>query len=625
MGRLAEIHAAVGERQSNLYSLLVACLYLIVFVAVPAAMTKFEDNVDGLVGYPSFFIGLALACAIPWAIAAWVLYRYSPPRLRTAYIYFGFALLLLAIVYGFFYKVDAGVLDLFKLSQPDLLRPTVVAAVVDTAVLLGCLLLSAYLLLRHTAWGHNGLVILIFASLATTGVSLYSVYERIHRKSEEEFSQGNNALFSFSKEGKNVLLIFVDGAMSGYLPDILREDPSLVGKFPGFTWFSNVVSTGNRTLNGLPAVFGGFDYTVGAINGRPGSSLKEKLSAAYKPYVENFYQHGYQVMYSDPFWFGLERKGDCEYFNELYERDEKGRCIHSIGKQVATQKATARAGRSRELFFGLAKQYVALSIFRLAPNSLKNWIYADGYWMGLSYAWKQREDKYLNNYFSLVNLGEFSDTQAKRDTFTFITTELPRAPLYVDEQTCLPDRALTASDPRIRELLQRYKDENTAAIYQTTKCTVQGLARFMDWFREVGIYDNSMIVFVSDHGWLSFNPLLEGLEDPLLQQRYSMFQAFLMAKGFGSSTPLVESKEFISNASVPGMICETIGGCFDDATGKTIRWQPLLEPVALYETPWQGSSQNRDSFIIEAMYEVSGDVTRRESWKELKPPLRTTP
>ncbi len=623
--RFHDIHEVIGERRGSLYSLLVVCIYLVVFAALPASLTKFEDNIDGLQGYPSFFLGFVLACAVPYFLVAFLVYRVSPPRLRTGLIYIGLAFLLIAIIFGFVYQIDAGVLDLFKFSQPEVLKPSTTGLALDTAILLGCLALAGYLLLRRTAWVANGLVILAIASVAMMAISLYSVHERLNRKSEEQNSQGKNVLFKYSKQGKNVVLVFVDGAMSGYLPDIFREDPSLPGKFAGFTWHSNVVSTGNRTLNGLPAVFGGFDYTVSEINRRPGESLKEKVSAAYKLYVENFHKQGYQVLYSDPFWFGLERKGDCEYFNELYEESGQGRCIHSIGKQVADRKLTVRTGRSTELFLGLAKQYVALSLFKIAPSSLKDWIYSDGQWLGLSYAWKQREDKYLDNYFSLLSLGEFSDTSAPTSTFTFITTELTRAPLFVNEETCIPDRSLTPSDPRIKELLQRYKDVDTVAIYETTKCAVQGLGKFMDWLRANDIYGNTMVVLASDHGWLSHNPLLSQVGGDKQQQRYSMFQAFLMTKGLDSSAPLAESKEFIANANVPGIICEVIGGCYDSTTGKTIRQQKLQEPVLLHETPWQGKSQKKDAFIIEAMYRVSNDVTRPESWQEVMPPKRETP
>ena len=620
-----EIHAALEERRGFLFTLVATGLYLLLVAALPATLVKLEDNIDGLNGYASFVVGFILAWGLLYALAAALIYRFTPPRARTLWVYLGLVLTFTTLVFGFVLQLDAGVLDLFKFSQPDVLTPTGGMVVTDLALLAVCFVAAGWLLARHTAAVVNGLGVLLLACPVLTAVGLYSVHDRINRKSEEEFGQGKGALFSFSQTGKNMLLIFVDGAMTGYLPDILREDPTLEERFRGFTWYSNVVSTGNRTLNGLPAVFGGFDYTVSAINARPGGTLKEKLSAAYRPYVENFHERGYQVLYSDPFWFGLERKGDCEYFNQQYEPTGQGRCIHTIGKQVADKKAAVREGRSGELFMGLAKQYVAISLFKAAPRFLKRAVYGEGQWLGLSYAWKQREDKYLNNFFSLVSIGEFANTAAPRDTFTFITTELTRAPLFVNEETCIPNRALSTADPRIAELLGRYHDPDTVAIYQTTKCAVQGLAKLMDWLRAQGIYDNTMVVLASDHGWLSHNPLLAGFKDRTAQQRFSMFQAFLMTKPYGSAIDLTESKEFISNANVPGLICETIGGCFDRATGKTIRFQPLTEPVLLHETPWQGKSQKSDAFIVEAMYRVQGDVRARASWEDVLPPARSTP
>jgi YidC/Oxa1 family membrane protein insertase len=189
----------------------------------------------------------------------------------------------------------------------------------------------------------------------------------------------------------------------------------------------------------------------------------------------------------------------------------------------------------------------------------------------------------------------------------------------------MPNRNLTVFDRRIKSFLQQYHDEDTVAIYETTQCAFQGLARFMDWLRTRGIYDNTMIVLVSDHGWLSHNPLLQNLTNEKQWIRYSMYQALLMVKSFNASAPLTESREFISNANVPGMICDVIGGCVDQATGKALHFQSLQGSVLLHETPWQGTSQKSDAFIIDALYRVRGDITRPESWQEVMPPKRKTP
>jgi hypothetical protein len=79
-----------------------------------------------------------------------------------------------------------------------------------------------------------------------------------------------------------------------------------------------------------------------------------------------------------------------------------------------------------------------------------------------------------------------------------------------------------------------------------------------------------------------------------------------------------ESREFISNASVPGIVCQVIGGCVDRNTGNRITYKPLTEPVKLYETPWQPQGQNADSYKILNTYEVKDDVSIPANWSKLQ-------
>jgi hypothetical protein len=608
--RFQQMHAGFQNRHATLYSLIATCIFLVVLVALPLSLAAFEDNVDGLHGYPLYFCEIALAAGLLYGLLAFLVYRFSSPALRTGYIYLGATVLFAVLAFGFVFQTDAGVLDNFIFANPAALLFSQTKIALDCLVALACLMLAFYLLSNHLSVLTNAVAVLIIASLSMSAFNLYSIHERISKKSEEEIS-GNRKLFSYSKQGKNVVLLFVDGAMSGYMPDILNDDPSLAKSFNGFSWYSNVVSTGNRTINGLPALFGGFDYTVSEINKRPGPSLEEKVSNAYKLYADNFSKNDYQVLYSDPFWFGFQRKGDCEKFNDLYEKNQQGHCIHTIGKYVGDKLAQAR--EEKQLYTGLAQQYLGVSLFKIAPSSLRQAIYANGEWLGLSYAWRKKEDKYLKNYFSLDSLGKFSDTLAKRNTFTFISNELTRAPLLLNG-SCMPDSTLKSSDPAIKSLMQKYSTVDTAAIYQTTKCTVQMVGQYMEWLKTNGIYDNTMVVVASDHGWVSNNPALKNVNN---QVRYSMFQSFLMIKDLGDTAPLKESKEFISNASVPGIICDVLGGCVDRATGKTIHYQTLQGSVTLHETPWQPSSQNGDSYVIDAMYRVKSDVTKSENWERM--------
>jgi YidC/Oxa1 family membrane protein insertase len=610
---LRQMPNVAEDRQAPLYVLLAASQFVLFGVTMPIAFTSLEDNVDGLKGYLIFFGSAVSIIGLVYCGLAFVIYRLSGKAARTWLIYCGLVGLLGGLTFGLVRQPEAGVLDNFVFAEPVALRSSSATIVIDIGIFAAVAMGAALLLQLRGAWLTNMLSILLIACIGVTALGVYSLAERMYRKSEDEEVQGRK-LFSFSRGSPNVLIIFVDGAMSGYLPQILQDEPGLANKLQGFTWHSNIVSTGNRTINGLPSVFGGFDYTVSAVNRRQTGSLKDKVSDAYKIYVENFSAKGYDVLYSDPFWFGLERKGDCELFNDLYEKTGKGSCIHSIGKQVDRKRQQFADADRFDYFAGLARQYAAVTLFRIAPYSLRERLYDNGNWLGLSYGWKKKEDKYLNNFLSLISLGDLSDVSATTPTFKFITNEITRAPLFLQDN-CLPDHRLTADSPEIRPLVRANTDADTAAIYQTTKCMMRGIAGFMDWMRDRGIYSNTMVVVVSDHGWVSYNPLLRNVPN---QVRYSMFQGFLMIKGFGETKPLEQSREFIANANVPGIVCDTIGGCLDRATNKTIRRSQLTGTVLLHETPWQASGQNRDSYVIDALHSVSDDVTRGESWKTLR-------
>jgi len=588
----------LGATLKSTYLLACACLFMLLVVALPIGFTSLEDNVDGLSGYVSFFVLASLAAAAVFAAicAAW--YWVAGPALRAWTAFLAFVAIVLSLAFAFAHQPDAGMLDNFVFFTPQALAPTASKFVFDAALILTVTSLALWIAVRHAAAMRSAMAILLLASGLSTAASLVSLNQRIDQKLASVQPDGVK-LFKYSKTQPNVLLVFLDGAMSGYVPAVLEDEPQLREQLKGFSWYPNVISTGNRTINGLPSVFGGADYTVGGVNARQQGTLKEKVSDAYKIYVDNFHAKGYDVQYSDPFWFGLVRTGDCELFNALYAKDGKGRCIHSIGKGVEKRKREVTADKTQDFFTGLAKQYLALTVFRVAPHSLKNAVYDGGQWLSMSFAWKKRMDKYLNNFFSLGTMPSVSAVNSDKPTFNFITNEAPRAPFLMDKD-CLPTDVQGAGQ---NASSQRFKDVETQKIFETHRCVLRGVGQFMNWLRTEGIFDNTFVVLVSDHGWVSDNPLLKGIKG---QQTYSMYQAFLMVKDFGSNAALKEDPTYIANFKVPGLICDKIGGCIDKANGRTIRYEPLTAPVTLYETPWQPAGQTLNEYVIEAMHQLSG-------------------
>lgn len=604
-GRTQRLLDSLSGTIGRTYWLACACLFMLVIVALPIGFASLEDNVDGLSGYIPFVLSAALLSSIPALLLCTIAYRLFSPAWRAWTSVLAFCVTTLALVFAFVQQPDAGMLDNFVFFTPQALAPGAGSLALDLFLTGAVIMFSLWLAVRHPNALRNVLGVLLLTSVLSIGASLWSLDKRIDQTLA--VAAPDTTLFRYSRTEPNVLLIFLDGAMSGYIPAILEDEPQLKTQLLGFSWYPNVISSGNRTINGLPSVFGGPDYTVGAINARQDGSLKEKVSDAYRLYVENFHAQGYDVQYSDPFWFGLVRSGDCDLFNQQYAKTGKGRCIHSIGQGVQERKRKVTSEQSSDFFQGLTKQYLAITLFRIAPHSLKNAIYDGGQWLSMSFAWKKRLDKYLNNFFSLHALPQVSSLDSDRPTFNFITNETPRAPFLLDDD-CLPT---DARDGKVSRVAPRFKDAETQKIFETHRCVLLGVGEFVSWMREQGVLDNTYIVLASDHGWVSDNPLLDGIPG---QRKYAMYQAFLMVKPFNADHTLREDPTYIANFNVPGMLCETIGGCLDRATGKTIRYTPLVPPVTLYETPWQPAGQTHDKYVIDAVHENRGPVSQALSW-----------
>ena len=74
----------------------------------------------------------------------------------------------------------------------------------------------------------------------------------------------------------------LDRAMGEYLPYIFNEKPELKEKFAGFTVYTNVISFGGYTNFGVPALFGGYEYTPLEMNKRSDELLVSKHNEALK-------------------------------------------------------------------------------------------------------------------------------------------------------------------------------------------------------------------------------------------------------------------------------------------------------------------------------------------------------
>jgi hypothetical protein len=155
--------------------------------------------------------------------------------------------------------------------------------------------------------------------------------------------------------------------------------------------------------------------------------------------------------------------------------------------------------------------------------------------------------------------------------------------------------------------------------YVTARCTLGLVARYLRWMRDAGVYDNTRIVVVSDHGIVgpvedrSSRAVAGGTQDNVFVRSRSV----LLVKRPGERGPLRVSEEFLPNAEVPRIVCEEIGGCTNPFLGgRPIATQGRDDPFFVSFVPWQFNLQEPDAFVIlQELALVNRDPYDRNGWR----------
>ena len=123
-------------------------------------------------------------------------------------------------------------------------------------------------------------------------------------QNQDDEMQGEEKILTLSRTGKNVIVFMLDRAINGYIPFIFDEKPELKMAFDGFTYYPNTLSFGKYTNFGVPALFGGYEYTPSEMNKRKSEKLADKHDEALLVLPCLFSDEGYSVTVCDPPYAG---------------------------------------------------------------------------------------------------------------------------------------------------------------------------------------------------------------------------------------------------------------------------------------------------------------------------------
>ncbi len=426
----------------------------------------------------------------------------------------------------------------------------------------------------------------------------------------------------FTTTGKNVVVIMMDRMINGYIPYIFNERPDVAQQFEGFTYYPNTISFGVQTLHGAPSLYGGYDYTPYEINARSSELLVDKHNESLRVLPTIFASNGWNVTMADPpyanyYWLpDLSIYDDCEGVNALQLSgvfNDNSEILRYSGEEFETIL-------NRNLF--------CYGFMKIVPYAFQSLLYAEGsynyidtYVQGSAYEIDVGQEGYIEGFGDLNTVQsqlfesfvqEYEVLKAL-DEITEVTDDPQNCFFMFDNcathTTCLLQEpeyvpALSFDNTEYdRTHMDRFTVDGVTmnmesyldySHYECDMAACIALGNWFDYLRENGLYDNTRIILVSDHGQTLGQ--FDNLYIDHLSFDAESVNPILMVKDFGSNEFTV-SYDFMTNADAPYLAAEgLIDNPVNPFTGNPLRYhdefdQQMIFILYDFTIPPEGSTQ----------------------------------
>ena len=441
---------------------------------------------------------------------------------------------------------------------------------------------------------------------------------------------------TLSKRGKNVVIIMMDRQIGHYIPFIMHEKPELKKTFDGFTNYTNAFSYGTYTNVGSPGIFGGYDYIPSEMNKRKEMKLVEKHNEALKVMPRLFSEEGYHVTVLDPTYAGYGWIPDLTIYNDI-----KGVKTGITNQRYSLPELSYTTDSEAKIEL-LKRNLFAYAMFKVSPTAIQDIVYNGGNYNAANRAKENKQtiintaesegmnSSFLNAYAVLCNLNNITHVDNKEtNTFLMMSNDLTHEPMLLQEPEFIPrekvDNVNTSShyykrtDDSGNSL--NLETENQITHYQTNVAAMLKLGEWLEHLQSEGVYDNTRIIIVSDHGRdLADNiaPVIE-FKNNKGEEAYmdsSFFNCTLMVKDF-EKHGFEHSNEQISNADTPAVATEgLINNPINPYTGNRLESFVTQdkEPELIYTFDWQTNKNNGNTFLPANWFTVKGNIYNKENW-----------
>ena len=478
-----------------------------------------------------------------------------------------------------------------------------------------CSAISLYLISKYFSKGIPAVLLAGTIALSSMSVINIAKISTIAAETKEQLSSNSSSYlpsFSMTQDGKNVVVIMLDRGIGPFVPYLLEENPTLKEQFDGFTYYANTVSYGGYTNFGTPPLYGGYEYTPTNMNLRDTELLSEKHNEALKVMPTLFAEENFDVTLLDPSYAGYKWIPDVSIFDGIdgvtaYVAEGKFDDPDLILDKVST--------RQRNFFL--------FSLMKSMPVSVQSPIYNGGVYHAIkSTDTSDVNPKFMSAYHVMQNMSNMTQiTSGDGNTFMLLRSNMTHEAVVLQEPYYTPSssvnnsayypttgKTITAGDSSYlldSEYKLSHYHSNMAALIQ--------LGNWFDYLRECGVYDNTRIIVVSDHG----RDLGIFDDDPNGLHDIEFYLPMLLVKDFGAEG-FTTSEEFMTNADVPTLAMDgLINNPVNPFTGKKIDSSFKTENEThhiIVSDLWNIATNNGYQFLPSEWAAVSGDVRDKANW-----------
>ena len=490
------------------------------------------------------------------------------------------------------------------------------------------LAVAVFLLLRRVRSAALRSAFFVFAAALAVGcvykvVQVNAVLSREwgDLKGEAAVDPGED-IYRFSRTGENVLVIMLDKSINRMVPYLMEAEPELKRQFDGFVYYPDTLSFANHTNYGLPAVFGGYDYSTQASTDRPERTLAEKHNEALTLMPRLFGEAGYDVTFCDPTYAGYREIPDLSVFDGI----PRTRAFNLRGHYMEQYEEYDTVHRKKQV-----NNMLGYSLYRVLPSFVRVWYYDSGAYRRMerfSEGGDGTGQMFLTSYSTLQHLPEITRVVDEEKGCVNLCTndtvhdaDILQLPQY--EPSIRVDNSGYDYDWEILTEnggpMERYNE----ATWESHVAAYRRLGEWFDTLRQLGVYDNTRIILASDHGYYGWDePFFDDttLDNGVDAQEYN---PLLMVKDFGA-TGFTVSDAFMTNADVPGLAMEgLIADPVNPYTGNPVNGGQKEHPQRLTTANLYSIATNNGNVFDTTggvWYEVTpGDIYDSANWKYLGP------